>query len=42
MMVLEKWKTQIKVYGKLQSQHRIKNIKQTNMVTLKITFDLIT
>ena len=31
------------VSGKLRSQHRTKNIKQTNMVTIvKITFNLIT
>ena len=30
------------IYGKLRSQHRIKNIKQTKKVTPQITFNLIT
>ena len=30
------------IYEKLQSQHRIKNIKQTKTVTLQITVNLIT
>ena len=30
------------IYEKLQSQHRIKNIKQTKKVTLQITVNLIT
>ena len=38
----EIWKKQRKVFGKLRSQHRIKNINQTNKVILNITFDLIT